>query len=97
PWQATALPWIFSLSCRKIYYFGVLCSFEWKIFSCSNSGSYRNTLCISKEAGEAAGKKIHSKPCKSLCEAASDDFSRLMGILLTFFFSERIISLDDIM
>jgi len=70
PRQATALPWIFLLSCRKIFLFGVLCSFEYQIFSCSNSVERGNTLCISRSAEEAAWKKIYSKPCKSLCEAA---------------------------
>ena len=32
PRQALALPWVFTLSCRKISHFGVLRSFEGKIF-----------------------------------------------------------------
>ena len=60
----------FLLSCRKIFLFGVLCSFEYQIFSCSNSVECGNTLCISRSTEEAAGKKIYSKPCISLCEAA---------------------------
>ena len=34
------------------------------------SGDCRNTVCILKSAGAPMGKKIHSKPCKSLCESA---------------------------
>ncbi|MBR5491134.1 MAG: hypothetical protein IKV79_07685, partial [Oscillospiraceae bacterium] len=41
-----------------------------RFFLAAFSGSCRNTLCISKETGTAAGKKIHSKPYKSLCESA---------------------------
>ena len=33
-------------------------------------GDCRNTLCISKSSGAVMGKQIHSKPCKSLWEAA---------------------------
>ncbi len=48
PRQASALPWILSLSCRKISRFGVLRSFEQKISSHRTARGRGNTLCISR-------------------------------------------------
>jgi len=41
-----------------------------RFFLTGATGGCRNTLCISKTTGVSVGKKIPSKPCKSLCEAA---------------------------
>ena len=60
----------FSLSCRKTSHFGVLRSFEERIFPPRESRGSRNTLCISRTRDFSVRKKIPSKPCKSLCEAA---------------------------
>ena len=77
PRQASALPWFFILSCRKISPFGVLRSFEIKIFSHRNSQRTQKYWMYFKDDGFAVGKKILSKPYKSLCESAQ----RLLLIL----------------
>ena len=61
-----------SLSCltkksRPLECFAVL---NRRFFLRGVSGDCRNTICISKSTDAPLGKKIHSKPCKSLCEAA---------------------------
>ena len=70
PRQASALPWLFILSCRKIFRFGVLRSFEGKIFSHKNIQRTKKYWMYFKDDGFIVGKKILSKPCKSLCESA---------------------------
>ena len=61
-----------SLSClteksRPLECFAVL---NRRFFLRGVSGDCRNTICISKSTDAPLGKKIHSKPCKSLCESA---------------------------
>ena len=70
PRQASALPWHFILSCRRISRFGVLRSFEQKIFSHRNIQRLQEYFVYFKIDEFPMGKKIHSKPCKSLCEVA---------------------------
>ena len=70
PRQASALPWLFTLSCRKISRFGVLCSFEKKMFSHRNIQRTQKYWMYFKDDGFSVGKQIPSKPCKSLCESA---------------------------
>ena len=74
------MPWLFLLSCGKISRFGVLCSFEEKIFVHRHSRRVKKYLLYFKAEGAAVEKKIPSKPCKSLCEAAqSSGFSRSLS------------------
>jgi len=70
PQQASALLWFLSSFCRKIFRFGVLCSFELKIFSCRIVLRMQKYLVYFKDEKFSAGKKICSKPYKSLCESA---------------------------
>ena len=70
PRQATALPWSFILSCRKTSRFGVLRSFEWKIFVCRNVQRTKKYWMYFKDDEFSADKKILSKPYKSLSEPA---------------------------
>ena len=47
----------FLLSCRKIFLFGVLCSFEYQIFSCSNSLERGKYFVYFKISGGSCGEK----------------------------------------
>ena len=64
------MPWLFHLSWEKTSRFGVLRSFEEKIFSYSGIQRTREYFVYFKDDGFAVGKKIPSKPCKSLWESA---------------------------
>jgi hypothetical protein len=41
-----------------------------RFFFTAATGDRVNTGCIPRETGAVVEEKIHSKPCKSLCEAA---------------------------
>ena len=74
-----------SLSClteksRPLECFAVL---NRRFFLRGVSGDCRNTICISKSTDAPLGKKIHSKPCKSLCESA-----QCRSFPFSFYFSE---------
>ena len=51
-----------------------------RFFLTGSAGGRRNTGCISRPTALPVGKKIHSKPCKSLCESAQ---CRGLGIYLS--------------
>ena len=70
PRQASALPWLFILSCRKISRFGVLRSFEAKIISHRSIQRTKKYFVYFKDDGFSVGKKILSKPYQSLSEPA---------------------------
>ena len=70
PRQASALPWLFILSCGKISRFGVLRSFEEEIFSHKDIQRTKKYFVYFKDDGFLVKKKIPSKPCKSLCVPA---------------------------
>ena len=55
---------------RKISRFGVLRSFEEKIFSHKDIQRTKKYFVYFKDDGFLVGKKIPSKPCKSLSEPA---------------------------
>ena len=60
------------LSCleKKSLALKCLAVFNRSFFFTLVTGDRRNTGCISRAAGAAVEEKIHSKPCKSLCESA---------------------------
>ncbi|MBQ9979918.1 MAG: hypothetical protein IJP23_02520, partial [Oscillospiraceae bacterium] len=57
PRQASALPWLFVLSCEKISRFGVQGSFEQKIFLHSGHRWPREYLMYFKGTGGCCGGK----------------------------------------
>ena len=47
-----------------------------RFFFTAATGDRVNTGCIPRETGAVVEKKIHSKPCKSLCESAQTGISQ---------------------
>ena len=60
---------------------GVLCSFEGKIFSHRRTQRTQEYFVYFKDDGSAVGKKIPSKPCKSLWEAAYSGIFHMISYL----------------
>ena len=60
-----------------------------RFFFTAATGDRVNTGCIPRETGAVVEEKIHSKPCKSLCEAAQSFFFNI-----GYDYSDRLLSIS---
>ena len=70
PRQVSALPRHFILSWEKSHALERSAVLNRRFFFTAVTGDRVNTGCIPRETGAVVEEKIHSKPCKSLCESA---------------------------